>query len=303
MADDEPTEFERPYWEHCRAWELHCGQESRLQMQQLANAWQQNQMMLAHATAHQNLLMQQGLIPSPPKMIRPDPTQPDTLGWREWVWDADHKCLKSPQQETLWESDHLAARHWSNEDAVRGVAGIHAMLVPRHWKILNEFGASPYGSPPSGTVVTGIVERFGKYVLGTEGWRAEQVIIRELLAPSTEIGLELEQRYPDVIIHYSDQEGDQSCTLERSSKSGKGSRPLLPNLPASPVLHSPSSQPSPISIRTVMSLPSPSVSLPTLSPPSAKTFLCKKIGRWPVPMVCWYMFMTVWGTWAILRCF
>jgi hypothetical protein len=50
--------------------------------------------------------------------------------------------------------------------------------------------------------VTGIVERFGKYVLGTEGWRAEWVMIRTLKAPSVEIGLALEQAYPDVEIYY-----------------------------------------------------------------------------------------------------
>jgi hypothetical protein len=53
-------------------------------------------------------------------------------------------------------------------------------------------------------VVVGVVERFGKYVLGTEGWRAEIVVIRKLRAPNTEIGLELEQAYPDVEVYYED---------------------------------------------------------------------------------------------------
>jgi hypothetical protein len=51
--------------------------------------------------------------------------------------------------------------------------------------------------------VTGIVERFGRYVLGSEGWRAEWVVIRELQAPSVEIMLALMQRYPDVRVHLS----------------------------------------------------------------------------------------------------
>lgn len=55
------------------------------------------------------------------------------------------------------------------------------------------------------TPISGIVERFGKYVLGTDGWRAEHVIIRKLLAPTTEIGLELERVYPDVEVIYADQ--------------------------------------------------------------------------------------------------
>jgi hypothetical protein len=52
--------------------------------------------------------------------------------------------------------------------------------------------------------VIGVVERFGKYVLGTEGWRAEIVVIRKLRAPSTEIGLKLEQAYPEVEVCYED---------------------------------------------------------------------------------------------------
>ncbi len=162
-----------------------------------------------------------------------DPKQPDTLGWREWIWDDEHKCLKSPSMGTLWPTADLRAEAWDSLEVIRGKAGIHAVLVPKHWKILHELNCSPLGGSTRDTV-SGIVERFGKYVLGTEGWRAEQVVIRELLAPSTEIGLELEQRYPDVIIHYSDQtaEGETPCTSETSSRSVSGSRSLLPSLPS-----------------------------------------------------------------------
>jgi hypothetical protein len=51
-------------------------------------------------------------------------------------------------------------------------------------------------------VIRGIVERFGRYVLGTEGWRAEMAMIKQLLAPDDEIGLELERAYPDVEVIY-----------------------------------------------------------------------------------------------------
>jgi hypothetical protein len=54
--------------------------------------------------------------------------------------------------------------------------------------------------------VHGIVERFGRYVLGTEGWRAEWVIIRELMAPDTNTALALMQRYPEAKIHVREQE-------------------------------------------------------------------------------------------------
>ncbi len=62
-------------------------------------------------------------------------------------------------------------------------------------------GILPYNAK---VTVLGVVERFGKYVLGTEGWRAEWVIIRKLKAATTEIGLLLEQAYPDVEIYYAD---------------------------------------------------------------------------------------------------
>jgi len=37
---------------------------------------------------------------------------------------------------------------------------------------------------PHAADTLGVVERFGKYVLGTEGWRAGIVVIRKLRAPS-----------------------------------------------------------------------------------------------------------------------
>jgi hypothetical protein len=53
-------------------------------------------------------------------------------------------------------------------------------------------------------LIVGVVERFGKYVLGTEGWRAEIVVIRKLRAPNTKIGLKLEKAYPKVEVFYED---------------------------------------------------------------------------------------------------
>ena len=155
------------------------------------------------------------------RALNRDPKQPDTLGWREWVWDENSQRLKSPSQGTFWPEAELVVPHWDEAEAVRGAAGIHAHLVPKHWKILAHLHHE-YAKGPNR--VHGIVERFGKFVLGTEGWRAEWVIIRELMAPSTRVGLELEKKYPDVIVHYPDEE-DESCTSEKSLKLGKGSRP------------------------------------------------------------------------------
>jgi hypothetical protein len=54
--------------------------------------------------------------------------------------------------------------------------------------------------------VHGIVERFGRYEFGTEGWRAEWVVIRELMAPDTKTALALMRKYPDVRVHMQEQE-------------------------------------------------------------------------------------------------
>ena len=45
------------------------------------------------------------------------------------------------------------------------------------------------------------IERFGRYVLGTEGWRAQWVVIRELMAPDSKTALALMGRYPEVKVH------------------------------------------------------------------------------------------------------
>lgn len=178
---------------------------------------------------------------SRPRWMKPDPRQPDTLGWRAWVWDPVDELLRSPHQGSLWLVSQFCADTWSDEGAVRGTVGLHARLVPKHWKIIGWpdcDGSSGLDENP--LLVTGIVERFGRYVLGTEGWRSEQVAIHELMAPSTEIGLKLEQKYPDVIVHYPDQtEEEMPCKSEKSLELERGSRSLLPSSQPSP----PQSQP------------------------------------------------------------
>lgn len=220
---------------------------------QQTQAWVQQQALLQQQ-AFLNAANAQFARSSAPRWLKPDPKQPDTLGWRQWDWDADHKCLRSPSQGTLWETDRHVVPQWDEADVVRGVAGVHALLVPRHWKIASELGHFPIGE--STAAVTGIVERFGRYVLGTEGWRAEQVVIRELLAPSTAIGLEIEQKYPDVIVHYPEEE---PCKLETLSALEKGSRSLLPSTQPSPPV------PTPPLIQTV-TVPMPTA--PTVLTPS-----------------------------------
>ena len=134
----------------------------------------------------------------------PDPRAPDTLGWRIWHWNENSKLIFSPSQGTTWFSPELRVSNWSTAAAVRGEAGIHAARMPYDWRRASLAGTelNGYVAPYEKGTVVGVVERFGKYVLGTEGWRAEWVIIRALKAPSTEVGLALELAYPDVEVYY-----------------------------------------------------------------------------------------------------
>lgn len=151
------------------------------------------------------------MLLGPPKTVAVSRGYDDTFGWRCWVWDMTARELRSPQHCTPWPSPELRCEDWSQDDVVRGVSGIHAALVPENWiaqtipeaggvteAFLKDFGAGQHAC----IMLHGIVERFGKFVLGTEGWRAEWVVIRKLQAPTTEIGLALEATFPDVEIVY-----------------------------------------------------------------------------------------------------
>jgi hypothetical protein len=205
--------------------------------------------------------------------MRPDPRVPDTLGWREWLWNGER--LRSPVRSTFWPTAELTAETWTDEGGVRGEVGIHAHLVPRHWKVVSELGSD------STVRVAGIVERFGRYVLGTEGWRAEQAVIRELMAPSTEIGLALEQAYPDVIVHYPDQtdEGEFKWTSEKSSELERGSRSLLPSSRAAPAPPPPPDRNQIVAIAPLgTTLTFPSHFTLTSSPPEPVTMTVPRAG-------------------------
>lgn len=134
----------------------------------------------------------------------PDPRGLTVLGWRAWL--VEDGVLVSPFQCTPWTSVRLVARDYSDNAAVSGHAGIHALRMPRwDWRtLLGTIGHTlklAYALA-TGVVVTGVVERFGRAVLGETGWRAEEVVIRELLAPTEELYLTLTARYPEAIVHY-----------------------------------------------------------------------------------------------------
>ena len=129
-----------------------------------------------------------------------DPDAPDTLGWR--AWNCRGGLLLSPLRRTHWHDATLKAETWSDEQAVRGAAGIHARRMPKDWLRVDARWFPEVGRCD----VHGVVERFGRYVLGKEGWRAEWVAIRELMAPDTNTALALMQRYPEAKIHVREQE-------------------------------------------------------------------------------------------------
>jgi hypothetical protein len=128
------------------------------------------------------------------------PAFPTTIYYAYKRWDGH--VLISPVQRTPWHEATLRVEHWSDSAAVPGEAGIHARRMPCDWlrvdpKVMPEIGSCD---------VHGIVERFGRYVLGTEGWRAEWVVIRELLAPDAHTALALMRSYPEVRVHVREQE-------------------------------------------------------------------------------------------------
>ena len=138
-------------------------------------------------------------------LTEPSPDAPDTLGWRGWIWDGS--VLISPTQRTAWHDITLRAEQWAKSTVLRGKPAFTLA------------GCRATGAGPILTVteigrcdVHGIVERFGRYVLGTEGWRAEWVVIRELMAPDAATALALMRKYPDVRVHVQEQE---ACNEDR----------------------------------------------------------------------------------------
>ena len=141
----------------------------------------------------------------------PDPDADDTLGWKILAWDG--RYLRSPSVNVIWPEDAVLEAHRPPQPHAGGVyAGIHARRLPRGgWLIADpakepelKFYWFPTGIYYGQCRVVALVERFGRAVVGAEGWRAERAVIRAIRAPSTEIGLAIEAAYPTVQVHYSD---------------------------------------------------------------------------------------------------
>ena len=128
------------------------------------------------------------------------------LGWRIWFWSPYHERLFSPFRGAVWDTPELRVKApWVDSEAVRGVAGVHARLLPEGWENKEHpdmkaarMELGEYPRQHRGFIVSGAVERHGRYVLGMNGWRAEWVMIKKLVV-RTQAGYEaLKAAYPDV---------------------------------------------------------------------------------------------------------
>jgi hypothetical protein len=149
---------------------------------------------------------------------------PNTMGWRYFGVDPDG-CLVSPAHYARWEDGELRAKEWNKDMVVRGAAGIHALLAPEMWRHLH-VDQFPEGA------VTALVERFGHYVLGEDGWRAEWVVIREITAPSKDLAAKIRKFYPDIPVHCDEDETQQE--IDNGYRKGHRDRAEgSPDIPAS----------------------------------------------------------------------
>jgi hypothetical protein len=104
------------------------------------------------------------------------------VGWRYWrVSSALPDLLISPFRQTRWDGPVLTAHTWSTHDAVQGLAGIHATHTQKQARRFAALERGYRGSYTyTTTVAIGRVRAYGRYVVGTNGWRAERVIVDKL---------------------------------------------------------------------------------------------------------------------------
>jgi hypothetical protein len=163
------------------------------------SAWQQPYDKITARAKARVTIARNRLFNASKKWSRPDPNWDNTFGWRIWAWNGKQLC--SPTRGTIWPEDGiLEADFWpETEQVLRGHAGIHATVTPVDWKQADRMhNVELLGR----NHVDGIVERFGRAVIGDNGWRAERAVIRQIRAPSTEIGLAIEHQYPGVEVFY-----------------------------------------------------------------------------------------------------
>jgi len=110
--------------------------------------------------------------------------------------------LQSPQQQTLWQGPSLVASQWDTDSACRDASGIHALWPPCNLRVAIEAVAKRLahymGCDLSGDEAAyALVGGYGRYVIGTDGWRAEQQVLQALYVPTARQD-EVARRYPEV---------------------------------------------------------------------------------------------------------
>jgi hypothetical protein len=148
-----------------------------------------------------------------------DPMDGSLLGVRIFKLSPSLK-LQSPNQGTIWESNVLQiADEWQETEIVRGAAGIHAAWPPRSLMVAPLIDTVK----PDAVSLFSCVRGYGRYVAGTEGWRAEKVIVDRVFLPESirsrwRMMKRLEKLYPEISFE------EQPWTLERSLKLARSSR-------------------------------------------------------------------------------
>jgi branched-subunit amino acid transport protein len=136
---------------------------------------------------------------TPPGKARDSKDYMDSVyGFRIWSLDMNLGLLRSPHRNTVWEGPDMVCEDWEESEVVRGVSGVHAYLCPTDWKI--QAKNRPGSIYDNSIMIAGVVERYGRYVLGEDGWRSEWAIIRKLYAPNKVIAEALRKSYPEVEI-------------------------------------------------------------------------------------------------------
>jgi hypothetical protein len=120
------------------------------------------------------------------------------LGVRVLVVERDG-TLVSPQQGTPWGGGAvptITAQRWTDSDALRGVAGIHACWPRRDGVLPAE--AEDYVS--SVYCVQVEVRGYGRTVQGATGWRAEHAIVDRVRTAHADADAAIRRRYPGVAV-------------------------------------------------------------------------------------------------------
>ena len=108
--------------------------------------------------------------------------------------------LSSPAQGTIWTGPVLSAPEWSDSSVIRGVCGVHAC-----WPAST--GALPEGHDAPRANSLAEVIGWGRSVQGTEGWRAEHVMLVRVQVPP-ELVAAVRARYPEIDVIGSEDASD-----------------------------------------------------------------------------------------------